>query len=72
MKERFVQLLKKLTLNQNFLWLIFAYFGVWFADSNELDCLCKASWIIFLLIGISVIICLIFYTIDYCRKKWPK
>ena len=72
MKEIFIKLIESLTINQNFIWLVLVYFGVWFADKHGSKYLCIASWALFILIGISVLICLIFYTIDYCTKKWRK
>ena len=72
MKESFAKFLENVTINQIFLWLILTYFGIWFSESQEMDCLCKASWILFILTGISVIICMIFYTIEYCTRKWKK
>lgn len=69
MKDILTRLMEKIYINQNFIWLIFFYFGVWFADVHDAEYLCKASWILFIASGISVIICLIAYTIGYCKKK---
>ena len=70
MKETMIEIMKKVYINQNFIWLIFSYFGIWFADMHNAENLSKASWILFIVSGISVIICLIAYTIEYCIKKY--
>lgn len=56
--------------NQNLICLIISYSGVVVADLRGLDCLQCASWIIFGLTLIPVIITTIFYTIEYCVRKW--
>lgn len=70
MKETMIEIMKKVYINQNFIWLIFTYLGIWFADAHNAENLSNASWILFIVSGISVIICLIAYTIEYCIKKY--
>lgn len=56
--------------NQNLICLIISYGGIVIADIKGLDCLQYASWVLFGLTLISVIITTIFYTIEYCIRKW--
>ena len=58
--------------NQNLICLIIGYAGVVIASIKGLECLQCASWIIFGLALMSVVITLVFYTIEYCTRKWYK
>lgn len=68
-KGAFAQLIKKIYINQNFIWLIFTFAGGIIAHNNHMQCLCKLTVILFIIIGISVIFSAIAYTIDYCAKR---
>ena len=69
MKDAIIQLLKNLYINQNFIWLIMAYIGVWFAKKHHIYCLCKVSFLLFVFIGLSVLSSLIIYSYEYWMKK---
>lgn len=64
------ELLKKVYINQNFFWLMISYYGIAYAEKHELHHLSKASWVLFVIFGVSVIISLIAYTVHYWTKKW--
>ncbi len=70
MGEFFAELLKKVYINQNFFWLMISYYGIAYAEKHELHHLSKASWVLFVIFGVSVIISLVAYTIEYWTKKW--
>lgn len=72
MKATLSQLLKNLYINQNFIWLVVAYIGVWFAQGQNYTLLYWASFVLFVLTGLSVGVCLIAYTIEYWCKKYCK
>lgn len=56
--------------NQNLICLIISYVGVFLANIKKIECLQYASWIVFGIALISVVITTIFYTIEYCVRKW--
>lgn len=56
--------------NQNLICFIIGYVGIFFANIKEMECLQCASWVVFGIALISVIITTIFYTIEYCIRKW--
>ena len=68
--EKILSKMENLSLNQNLITLIVCYIGVAFASMHGFDCLCQISWLLFIASAISVLISLIFYTIEYCKKKW--
>ncbi len=74
--SEFLKLLNKfmenMSLNQNLIILIVCYIGVAFAGLHNLSCLCHISWLLFIASVISVLFSLVFYTIEYCNKKWRK
>lgn len=55
--------------NQNLVCLIISYAGIFIANEKAI-CLQCASWIVFGIALISVVITTIFYTIEYCIRKW--
>lgn len=69
MKDFFTQLLKNLYINQNFIWLIFLFMGVCYAHTNKIYCLCRITFVLFVVVGVSVIISAIAYTIEYWAKR---
>ncbi len=72
MNEILTQLLKNLYINQNFIWLVAAYLGVWFTQKENYMVLYISSLVLFIIIGLSVVICLIAYTCEYWCKKMYK
>ena len=58
--------------NQNLICLIIGYAGIVVASIKKIECLQCASWILFGLSLMSVVITLVFYTIEYCSRKWYK
>jgi hypothetical protein len=72
MKEFFVQLLKNLYINQNFIWLIFLHLGLLLAHANKVCCLFKITFVIYIIVGISVISSTIAYAIDYWTRRMYK
>lgn len=69
MKDFFTQLLKNLYINQNFIWLIFLFMGVCYAYTNKICCLCRITFVLFIVVGVSVIISAIAYTIEYWAQR---
>lgn len=67
-----IQWPEKLYVNQNLITLIVCYAGVAYAEPKGLCYLSCASWFLFTVSSISVMVTLVFYTIHYCRKKWNK
>lgn len=63
---------ENVSLNQNLIILIVCYMGVAYADMHNLCCLCHISWLLFIASVVSVLFSLVFYTIEYCNKKWNK
>lgn len=72
MKEVLIQLLKNLYVNQNFIWLIFLYIGLLFAHANNACCLYKITFIIYIIVGVSVISSTIAYAIHYWARQMYK
>ena len=72
MKEFLVQLLKNLYINQNFIWLIFLHIGLLLAHANKVHCLFKITFVIYIIVGISVISSTIAYAIDYWTRRMYK
>lgn len=69
MKEVLIQMLKNIYLNQNFIWLIFLYIGVWFADKHNAFCLCKVTMIMLIIVCVSVASSAIVYAYEYWANR---
>ncbi len=72
MKDFLTQLLKNLYINQNFIWLIFLHIGLLLAHANKVYCVFKITFIIYIVVGISVISSTIAYAIEYWVKRMFK
>ena len=64
-----INILDKLKIYQNTLWLIVAFAFIYFSDHISCSCIKVFSYIVFAASSISVLICLIFYTCSYSAKR---
>ncbi len=56
-------------LNQNLWGLVVSYAGVGLSERYGFHQLWWLSFIVAIAMSISILVCLVFYTINYCRKK---
>lgn len=47
-----------------------SYYGIAYADNHKLLYLSKASWVLFVIFGVSVVISITAYTVEYWARKW--
>jgi hypothetical protein len=60
----------KINLNQNIWWLIISYSTVGFSQRYGFHELWWLAFVMSCFCSLSVLICLAFYTINYCRHKY--
>ena len=59
-----------INLNQNLWVLIVSLLGLGFSEYFILPKLESISFILSLIASFSIVLCLFFYTINYCKDKW--
>lgn len=68
-KKDILDCLEKFSINQNFIWLVLTFFGIWFANKEGEECLGRVLWVLFMILCVSVVLCAIAYTYEYCARK---
>lgn len=71
-KKDILDCLEKFSINQNFIWLVLTFFGIWFANKEGEECMCRVLWVLFMILFVSVVLCAIAYTYEYCVRKCCK
>lgn len=58
--------------NQNLIYFIISYIGVFVASKNNICCLCYICYGLLMLTIFSLVLTISFYTWEYCCKKYYK
>lgn len=69
MFKELIKFMEKFSINQNFIWLVLTFFGIWFANKEGEECLSRVLWVLFMILCVSVVLCVIAYTYEYCARK---
>ena len=64
-----IRCLKKLYINQNFLWFIVLLYGIRFISKEQDCCIYVVTFAVFAVVGISVISSTIAYAIHYWTRQ---
>ncbi len=62
----------KINLNQNLWGLIISYSAVGLSQRYGFHELWWLAFVVSCAMSLSLLVCLVFYSINYCREKWKK